>query len=390
MTEMIGEVISSFVPTGATICPDVSPDAALGIINEAEEVVDEHGVAAILVDDVGLLLRSTMGPSVQARLTAVAVDGRRARDIGVLLAASYTDALSRTGLRGSPIADAANRYLSMPLLTGVEVTDALVSDGETPTAAAALVERCGAHLALIDQLRTAGETLSDADISQTMLQAVAGLHAGGANRVLDLARRDRALPTTITDSELSPLVWQASTDRTRLCPALIHAGMADLVPGGRPSWPSEPAASALRFRARTYGAPEALWFDRYFGSGLAEFMGFIDRIAQTSGAFQLRLLGSHDGLVGLPTHLQERFCERLRSWSARGLQVSWRLVQDEDFAALHDRQIVFPQRLDGYHLPPCDRITGRHAVGNENDAYLPRAPVATLMEAWHRATPFLQ
>lgn len=363
---------------------------ALGVIDQAERAAEEHGVAVILVDDVGLLLRSAAGPGIQARLTAATVDGKRARDIGVLLVASHADALSRTGLRGSPIADAANRYLAMPLLTGVEITSALVSAGESLPQAAALVALCGAHLPLIDQSRASAQRASDADIAQAMLKAVAGLHAGGANRVLDLARRpDRALPTLLTDSELPPLVWQVAADRTQLCPVLVTAGMADLVPGGRQTWPSDPAASALRFRARTYGAPEALWCDRYFGSGIAEFIRFIDRLAQMGGTFRLSLLGSNEGVVGLPTHLRERLRERFRSWSARGLEISWRIVRAEDFADLHDRQIIFPHRLDGYHLPPCDRITGRVPVGNENDAYLPRAPVTKLLEAWSRATRFL-
>lgn len=390
VVQLVRELASAVCWVSQTIDPEIESEEAVASVAAAVAEAENSGLGIIVVDDLGKLLRTAAGGSLQSRLTAAAVDGPRARDIGVLLTATYADALSRTGLRGSPVADAAQRYVAMPLLSGDEVVSTLVAAGETSDKAASLVETYGSHLLLIELARRYGGSLGEVQVREATLGAVAGLHAGGASRVLDLARRqERGLPTAAIDAELPPLVWKSETGRSRLSLALVAGGIADLLPGSVATWPSDPATSVLRFRARTYGAREALWFDRYFGSGLIDFIHFIDRLAQMSGPLQLDLLGSNNGIDGLPERIKARFRERMHSWRSRGLCIEWRLIDGRDYADFHDRQLVFPHRIDGYHLPPCDRITGRTAVGNENDAYLPRAPVAAITTAWQRARRYL-
>jgi hypothetical protein len=67
------------------------------------------------------------------------------------------------------------------------------------------------------------------------------------------------------------------------------------------------------------------------------------------------------------------------------MHLQWRAIHSTAYASLHSRQLVSPGRVDGYLVPPCDRITGRTLVVNETDAYLPRAPVAELAAAWYGA-----
>jgi hypothetical protein len=65
--------------------------------------------------------------------------------------------------------------------------------------------------------------------------------------------------------------------------------------------------------------------------------------------------------------------------------MSWHAVDARDIAGLHDRQLLVVERVDGFHMPPADRVVGLVPPGNENDAYLARAPVSQMLRAWSRS-----
>jgi hypothetical protein len=66
------------------------------------------------------------------------------------------------------------------------------------------------------------------------------------------------------------------------------------------------------------------------------------------------------------------------------------VVRDSDFLVLHERNLVRVGRIDGFRLPPVDRIIGAIKAGNEVDAYVGRIAHDLLWEAWARGDSVVQ
>ena len=357
-----------------------------------EKVITDarRGLGVILIDGFGTLLRSADGATWQTRLNSQCVDGPHAKSIGMLITCGTGESLSRIGLPGSPVVDSANVVLFTPILPRGDVISALAASGTEITRATNLVSEYGGHLALVakaaasDTARAVGSY-----VEEVLLEAVAHTAPEAAERLLDLARRPgRQLASIPVDQGLAPLVFHPEAGATQLVPALRQAGLGNLLIGGAESWPSELKASVRRFQARTYGQKRVLWFDRYFGRGCRRLMTVLDAVAVGWRASELQLLGSNPGVEDLPTHLLEEFQVRQSAWRKQGLEVAWHVIDDGDFARMHDRQLVSAERTDGYSMPPCTRMIGHDPVGNAVDAYLPRAPVGRLLDAWSRSRLF--
>ncbi|WP_375765097.1 hypothetical protein NR798_25615 [Archangium gephyra] len=373
------------------INPKTSSAEFEAVLPRAMKSAESLGFSSIVVDDFGALLRLSQGGVWQARLNSVCVDGALARHIGVLLVCGQGENVSRTGLKGSPLADAANLSLQVPCLAAAEVALSLEAEGLSDEQTKQLVSRYGCHLGLLSKAQKSPNLEVDtASLEQAILKSVSKLTLEGAERILDLARKPtHSLASMPSDLGLSSLVFHPQPGRTQLVPALEQAGISKLLIGGVDAWPSDFHESVRRFRARIHGESEVLWFDRYFGSGLRDLMKFLDALADGSERLSLRLLGSAAGTDDLPDYLLRLFRARLSHWKNKGMSVSWRLIAQEDFVEMHDRQLISLSRVDGYNLPACDRITGHQPVGNTNDSYLPRAPVSRILLAWDNSVSFI-
>ncbi|HEY2042657.1 MAG TPA: hypothetical protein VGH11_08275 [Jatrophihabitans sp.] len=351
------------------------------VVKQVEDRVAAASSAALLIDDWGNFLRSAPKESWQPRLNNLCVDGPFARTIGVLMTASAAENLSRTAACGSPLVDAVHEVRGMPVPEASFVIEELEHRGLHRDSAQSLVEHFGGHR---DLLRAAEEGDPEAQIRRSVLQVAAKVGHDGAARILDLGRKAGLhLARQSIDEFLVPAVYAPEAGRTALLPSLLDGGLVKLLPGAGDSWPSKQELSADRLLTRFMSGEDAFWFDRYLYSALPELLDVLRAVAASAFAeMTLRLLSGPPTAGFRPEPVVAAF-ERFR---ADGLIVYWHQVAYGDIHPMHDRQLLFRSSIDGYHLPPADRIVGRVAPGNENDAYLARAPLGRMESAWRRSS----
>jgi hypothetical protein len=348
------------------------------------DAVTKHGHAAVLIDDWGTLLRSQQGGMWQSRLRMACVDWPEASGVGALIVSGVGEDLSRSGVPGSPLADAANVVLHWPLPSQTEIVGSLLRGGWAAEEARTAVAQYGAHPELLN-LSTTG-VLPANTLSNTVLSVVGAVGAEGAARLLDLGRKpDAHLATETMDGLLVAAVYSPSPGRTALVAALRDAGLLGLLPGGMSRWPETMAESVRRFHARIYGKRDLIWSDRYIGYNSSALARFLDDLSVLGQTCWLRLLSRRPPAAVAGSAERESFTGRLPIWKHRGLEVSWHTYNWNDDLALHDRQLLAVDRRDGYHLPPVDRMVGVVHPGNENDAYLPRIAVNHVLDVWARS-----
>lgn len=190
------------------------------------------------------------------------------------------------------------------------------------------------------------------------------------------------------DPELVPLVWRDDDDMARVTPP-FESTIANCLLG---EWPSRnPVASGQRFRSRLANEAVAYWIDPYLGvidtSAFAAMLSAAFAALPAEG--ELRLIArrnpSRDEHLDA-TALGRRVAAELgrHSWFNR---LKWRLFDGRTGRA-HDRHLLLSTRLEGFSLPPADRVVGSTAISNECDSQL--AGVASLLDdvqdIWERSS----
>jgi hypothetical protein len=226
-------------------------------------------------------------------------------------------------------------------------------------------------------------------IAEAVLRAVSFMTPAAAARVVALARKaERGLASVADDHEIGPIAYLRD-GRTLIGSAFVKDGLVELVAGGSPNWPSAISAAARRFQARIHDRPESLWFDRYLGVGITALQQFLATVANLGYVGRLHLLSSQKGIASISPTEKAAFETAAQGWIRKGMVVDWRLISPADWAPLHDRQLVSMGRIDGYSLPPADRVVCATPAGNEVDRYLPLAPVSLLNDAWRNAASYI-
>lgn len=343
------------------------------------DVLAAHGTAAVLLDDWEDLLSEG---GWQPRLNAVCVDGPEAPAVGVLIT---TRAASRSSLRmgpESPLVDAVNEVRGLPLLSLGGTVETLLAAGVSREEVTRLGAIAGCHPQLVRGV--VGGDLEEAS-RDVALEVAAALGDDGVARLVELARKPGlTLPHEESDERLMPAIYRVG-ERVSLAGGLLDGGLLDMLAGSGASWPEQSGASLRRLTARLLGGVDPLWFDRYLVGALPELLDVLDGVVPSlRGAGRtLRLLSGPPrsaDQIHLPALKQ-----RIDAWRRDGVVVCWHGVDMGDLSDLHARQVIYANRTDGYTMPPADRIIGRVPPGNENDAYLSRAPVRRVREAWKRS-----
>lgn len=355
-------------------------------VAELRASVSAHGTAAVLLDDWEEFLKKG---SWQPRLNAVCVDGPNATAIGVLLT---TRAPSRSSLRvgpESPLVDAVNEVRGLPPLSLEHSVRTLVDAGIPEEEATRIADVVGCHPEMI--LGAISGDLEGA-ARESALQIAAALGADGTSRLVELSRRPGlTLPLEAADERLVPAVHRVG-DRVSVARGLLEGGLLDMLAASGSSWPEVPEASARRLAARLLAGAEPIWFDRYLVGAIPELLDMLDRVVRfCQGSTKMQGSTKTLRLLSGPARGAERehlevLRARIDGWQREGVSVFWHSVDARDIADLHARQVIYSDRVDGYSMPPADRIVGRVPPGNENDAYLSKAPAPRVRQAWERST----
>jgi hypothetical protein len=195
-------------------------------------------------------------------------------------------------------------------------------------------------------------------------------------------------PYAYTDPlrQLFPVVYEEPGTGLARIPSLLLASDLTNMGVGSP-WPTNLPASARRFAARASGAAEVYWVDKYLGTPPHLLRQFIDAAEPyLVTPTEVRLLTSENafGMSG-PGPLVAEVQNAVQRWRSRGISVQLRVMPPSDQVRLHERQLSFQRRVDGYVLPPFDRVVCKAAPGNASDRYMPVVDVAFVLNAWARA-----
>ncbi|MEW2490729.1 hypothetical protein [Streptomyces sp. NPDC048411] len=356
------------------------------VVREVESQILRWGQAALLLDDWGKMVRSSPGTPWQQRMTRLCVDGPQAVSTGALIVGAPGENLSRFGEQASPLVDAAHEVFLMPLLTVEEISQALSESEIGNVAAESTALEYGGSVGLLRSY--ADGRLTEAEIEEAVVSLAYHTQSDAAQRIIDLSRREGLeLACEEIDARLSPIVIRTSSGRSAIAKAFHSRGIKDLVIGSGSAWPRDRRAAVQRFYCRIYGSDDVFWYDRYLSTGLPDLTDFLDELSTVAEGKNrtLRLLSGRP-LKQIGPAAQARFVSAATTWAARGLHVYWHAVQRKDIGPLHDRQLVSRSRLEGHHLPPADRLVGKVPAGNENDALLPHAPIASIEAAWLRSS----
>ncbi|WP_326773017.1 hypothetical protein [Streptomyces sp. NBC_01445] len=352
------------------------------VVQEVESQIARWGQAALLLDDWGRMVRSSPDTPWQQRMTRLCVDGPQAISTGALVVGAPGENLSRFGEQASPLVDAAHEVFLMPLLTVEEISQALCEAGIDGVEAQSAAREYGGSVGLLRSY--ADGRLTEAKIEEAVVSVAYHAQSDAAQRIIDLSRKEGLeLACDDIDVRLCPVVIRTSSGRSMIARAFHSRNIKDLVTGSGPAWPRDRKSAVQRFYCRIYGSDDVFWYDRYMSTGLpdlTDFLGELSTVAEGRNR-TLRLL-SGSPFKQIEPAVQARFVSAATTWAARGLHVYWHTVQKRDIGPLHDRQLVSRSRLEGHHLPPADRMVGKVPAGNENDALLPHAPIASIEAAW--------
>jgi len=337
----------------------------------------DFGAAQLIVDDFGLVMRSSFGHVFQGALRASVVDGDEAPSIGCLVATCLSDPVQVRGKRGSPLLAVAH-YRFMPWYSESDVAVAAQQAGMSPHE---LLRLCGSNIALIDRLIIGSfaeaETFAATSVDRWMADLTPGDLAD-----IDSAARGSA-PYSSGHDRIAPLLFkdQASVQLAGLIPQsrVINALLG--------AWPSSLVGSASRFASRVGYEPTPMWVDRYLVLHPAALADFLKRVAAACPPTALRLLTTRAGTAQLSSADRASLSTAIADASNAGMAIAIRVADSRDVSALHARQLLLPVVGRAYQLPPEDRVLGLVPVGNESDSVVINPDWAISEGSWQRATP---
>ena len=361
----------------------IGPDSNLAEVDArlstVASSVDNTGHAVVLLDNFDRILHQRDdGLRIEARIHSHCINASYARSVGLLLTTTPRARLAAVGTRGSPL-DAAltvtrpvpgfNEYV---LPEDREARAAFEKNAFFKASLDAFARQAPREALALLAVRLASD-LSEHDCQ--LLESVR-------------TRLQQGKQYTYTDPlrQLFPVVYEEPGTGLAKIPSLVLA--SDLVNMGIGSpWPTDINASARRFAARAGGAAEVYWVDKYLGRPPRLLHRFIDAAAPYLAlCTKLRLLTSQHAFEGSSSSpLAQEVQGAVPGWNKRELSVQLRVMPPPDEVRLHERQLSFQRRLDGYVLPPFDRVVCKAAVGNASDRYMRGADVAFVLNSWARA-----
>ncbi len=356
-------------------------DAEVARIQGAVQVaMSAHRCAQVLVDDFGHAMRQDAGYAFQAALRALVVDGADSERVGALLVTRLNDPVRVRKQRGSPLTAVA-RYMFPPWFP-LEVFEATaLAMARTPTE---LEMFCGSNPAILSRLAGGGGIASAREYCADALATwLADLTPLDLKRLAQLCGGPQ--PNDDDDDRLAPLLSRSS--QTRLITALDSDRTCALVIGG---WPGSLVESAERLAMRIGNEERPLWVDRYFGPYPQQLCDFLSRLLVSLGPRRMRLLGTSRGIADLTPQAIQLLRGRAAALSHQGFLVEWRIADDDDYVALHGRQLHLTQNGNAFGIPPVDRVLGAVPIGNETDSIIIAPDTDGLEAAWLRATAFIE
>lgn len=377
-------------------CPCVRIDrntetsVAQALLEKLEHAAESTGIGVLVVDDLHSLVQTDTGLLLHTRIGATFSSPTLARAIGLLLMANCGAQLSPILGTGSSLQDLVQEELFLPTPSRTELLDwyrALPSHPELTTGIESLVEEYGACATLAIE-HASSSRMDSIRIDNYLAQVASTMIGEEGTRLAAIATRQvagKAIGTSATDSCMAPILY-LDDHGPRIPEALVRRHATQIVLGASETWPSALDLSARRFSSRLYGTPEALWVDRYLGTRMQDLITFLDRVAQAHPNITLKLLTGSQTPADIAPAALKKLQSRLAFWRTQHLNIEFRALRNrDDDQSVHDRHLVFPRRRGGFSLPPADRVTACHPVGNEVDAYLPLIQTKKIVALWNGA-----
>jgi hypothetical protein len=358
---------------------------AANLSDRVVNAVNTAGGVTVVVPDFSRLIRETWGRGAHGSLTHVCVNHEVSAFVGALLMVVPGEPLSRPPFPGSPLTDRCDVLTALPMPTEGDVRAAVAAWGIVESE----VDDCASALGSLIAVASSDELKKWADArtkERLAIRAIAELSpTAGHARLLRLMSATRGrLPYHSDDDELTGVVHRINEDIVA-SDALRRLGAEEWLLGHDQGWPRNWISSVRRFCCRVAGRGVAYWVDRYLPDEFDRLVDFLGAVAPRLPPTELRLLSGKNLNDTQLAILRQRAVQ----WSAHGLSVRWRRMAAADIQAIHRRQLFGKNHIDGFTLPPIDRVLCITGAGNEADSYSPAVQRQVVEDAWDQASVWI-